>query len=88
MGPNSWFTVMGDGKGGAKLRKEASYTSAGAGEAKLGGTVRIDLATQLPNGKLRFHICEPKDQAGWASSPMVKCQTELVTLSQSSTLPS
>ena len=49
--------VRGDGKGGAKLRKEAEYTSPEAGEAILGATVRVDKAKELPNGKFRKSDC-------------------------------
>jgi hypothetical protein len=34
-----------------------------------------DQVLQLPGGRLRAYICEPADQAGWASVQMLECQS-------------
>ena len=50
LGEGCLYTVIGDGKGGCKLRSEPEYTSAAAGEADLGAVVTVDRVLQLPGG--------------------------------------
>ena len=81
MGPNAWYTVEGDGKGGSKLRQEAEYSSAEAGEAQRLSIVRVDKVKELANGKLRAHICEVKKGSGrpcvgWCAAKMLICETK------------
>jgi len=80
MGPEAWFTVQGDGKGGAKLRQEAEYSSENAGEAPRLAVVRVNIIKEMANGKLRAHICEEKEGNeinGWCSMNLLQCQTEV-----------
>jgi len=79
MGETSWYTVHGDGKGGAKLRMEAEYTSADAGEVRHLEEVRVDKAKELAGGKMRLHIIETRSQkiTGWASAKMLICQSKI-----------
>ena len=78
MGNDQWYTVEGDGKGGAKLRTEAEYTSANAGEADRLTEVRVDRAKELAGGKMRLHIAEGRTQqvSGWASAKMLICHSK------------
>ena len=75
---NHRYTVVGDGKGGAKLRAEANLKSADAGEAPIGAEVRIDKMQELATGeKLRAHICESRGKrqvpVGWTTAMLLSC---------------
>lgn len=78
------FTVQGDGKGGAKLRQDAEYSSAAAGEISRLAEVRVNKVKELAGGKMRFHIVEVrntkgtggKSPTGWASAKMLQCHSK------------
>jgi hypothetical protein len=77
MGPDAWYTVHGDGKGGgAKLRAEAAFKSAKAGTAPVGTEVRVDLVEDVGENKLRAHICEPAECVGWTTVHLLRCRSK------------
>jgi hypothetical protein len=86
MGPNSWYKVFGDGKGGVKCRAEADTTSASAGEIARHCMVRVDAVRQMPNGKVRCRVVEvkgpnktedvPAQPPVWSSMKMLDCESK------------
>ena len=76
LGDHCFYKVIGDGKGGCKLRQEPSYTSSACDyDAPLDQVVRIGCVHQLPNGgKLRAFIAD-ENANGWASCKMLQCMS-------------